>query len=163
MSVVGMFSGGAGQADDGVGCDSDETAGLSDAVALGQVLEDGDGGWCGEPAAVQRRALAFGEAGAAAMAIQASKLLVLAVAAADGEITDVTLAVECAVGVLAAEASEVVHEADGPGGPGRETIRGWKRKTSLILRRIPHYGSTDLRHHRSMDPRLVRLRSPAKG
>jgi hypothetical protein len=28
-----------------------------------------------------------------------------------------------------------------------ETIRGWKRKTSHILRRIPHHGSTDLRHH----------------
>jgi hypothetical protein len=41
MSVVGMPSGGAGEA-----------AGLPDAVALGQVVEDGDGGLLRESAAV---------------------------------------------------------------------------------------------------------------
>jgi hypothetical protein len=38
-----MSSGGAGQSDDGVAVDADEAPGLADAVALGQVLQGGDG------------------------------------------------------------------------------------------------------------------------
>ena len=142
-----MLSGGAGQSDDGVGCDADETTGLPDPVALGQVVEDGLGGRFGEPAAVQRRTLALGEAGAAAIAVEEPELLVLAVAAADRKIAGIATAVERAIRVLAAEAGEVVHGAREPGGLGRETIRGWKPRASLILRRTPHHSSTDLRHH----------------
>ncbi len=104
-----MLAGGAGQSDDGIGLDADEASGLSDAVALGQVVEDGDGGFIGESAAVQGRALAFGEASAASMAVELAKLFVLAVAAADREIAGVAPAVERTVEILAAEAGEVVH------------------------------------------------------
>jgi hypothetical protein len=111
MSVVGMLSSRTGQADDRVGCDADETTGLSDAVTLGQVVEDGDGRPVGEPTAVQRRPLAFGESGAAAVAVQESELLVLAIAATDREVAGVALSVEAAVGVMAAEPCEVIHGA----------------------------------------------------
>src|SRR5512143_2138769 len=109
MSVVGVLSGGPGQSDNGIRLDADEAAGLSNAIALGQVVEDGDGGFIGESATIQGRALAFGEAGAAGVAVAWAKLFVLAVAAADREVTGVTPAVVCTVGVLAAEACEVVH------------------------------------------------------
>src|SRR5512135_2989369 len=149
MSVVGMSSGGVGQADDGVGLDADEAAGLSDAVALGQVVEDGDGRLLGESAAVQRGALAFGEASAAGVAVELAILLGFAVTAADREIAGVASAVKRTVGILAAEAFEVVHRAGRPGRPGQDEIRRWERMTTLILRRIPHNGSTRLRHHRA--------------
>src|SRR5512144_2998985 len=125
MSVVGMSSGGVGQADDGVGLDADEAAGLSDAVALGQVVEDGDGRLLGESAAVQRRALAFGEASAAGMAVELAKLLVLADSAADREIVGVALAVKRTVGIVATKAGEVVHGVSRPGGSGQNESKGW--------------------------------------
>jgi hypothetical protein len=123
MSVVGMLSGGAGQSDDGIGLDADETSGLSDAVALSQVVEDGLGGLVGETAAVQGRALAFREAGATGVAIEEPESVLLAVAGADREVAGIASAVEGAVSVLATEAGEIVHGARGPGGPGRETDR----------------------------------------
>jgi hypothetical protein len=60
-------------------------------------------------AAIQRRALALREAGAAGVAVELSELLVFADAAADREVAGVASAVEPAVRILAAEASEVVH------------------------------------------------------
>ena len=104
-----MSSGGAGQPQHGVAVDADEAAGLADAIAFGQVLQDGDGGWLGEVAAIQRRALAFREAGAASIAVELAKLLVFADAAANREVPGVASTVERAVGVLAAEAGEFVH------------------------------------------------------
>ncbi|MBV8228369.1 MAG: hypothetical protein JO329_00160 [Planctomycetaceae bacterium] len=148
MSFVGVLPGGAGQADDGVAVDADEAPGLTDAVAFGQVLQDGDGGFLGEVAAIQRRTFAFREAGAAGVAVELSELLVLADSAADREVIGAALAVERAVTILAAEAGEVVHGVSWPAGLGRDAIREWERKTSYILRRIPHRGSTDLGHHR---------------
>jgi hypothetical protein len=50
MSVVGMVAGGFGQSDDGVAMDPDEAFGLTDAVALGEVMEDGAGPLVGESA-----------------------------------------------------------------------------------------------------------------
>jgi hypothetical protein len=157
MSVAGMLSGGVGQSDDGVGLDADEAAGLSDAVALGQVVEDGDGRLLGESAAVQGRALALGEAGTAAVAVELAILLELAVVAADREVSGVALAVVLAVGILAAEACEFVHGMGRPGKPGQDEIRGWERMTSLILRRSPHNGSIRLRHHQRAE--LDRIRN----
>jgi hypothetical protein len=122
MSVVGMTSGGAGQSDDGVGSDADEAAGLSDAVALGQVVEDGDGRLLGESAAVQGCALALGEASAAGVAVEEAILLGLAVVAADREVAGVALAVERTVGILAAEARAVIHGVGGPGRPGQDEV-----------------------------------------
>ncbi len=111
MSVVGVLPGGAGQSHDGVAMDADEAAGLADTVAFRQVFQDRDGGLFGQMTAIQRRALALGEAGAAGVAVELPELLVLADSAAGREITGVALTVERAVGVLAADAREVVHGA----------------------------------------------------
>jgi hypothetical protein len=147
MSVAGVLPGGAGESDDGVAMDADESSGGTDAAALVQVLKHGVGLFLGQMAAVERCALAFGEAGAAAVAVELSELLVLAEAAADREVAGLTLAVEGTVRILAAEAREVVHGVGWLGMPGRDETSGWKRKTAPILRRILHHGSTDLGHH----------------
>jgi hypothetical protein len=117
-----MLTGGASQSDHGIGGDADESAGLSDSVALGQVVEDGLGGRFGESAAEQGRALAFGEAGAAGVAVEESELPRFAISAADREVAGVAFSEERAGGVLAAEAGEVVHGAKGPDGPGQKTV-----------------------------------------
>jgi hypothetical protein len=104
-----MSSGGASQPQDGVAVDADEAPGLADAIAFGQVLQDGDGGRFGEVATIQRRALSFREAGAAGIAVELSELLVFADAAANREVPGVALTIERAVGILAAEAGEFVH------------------------------------------------------
>ena len=106
-----MPPGSAGQSYDGVAMDADEAPGLADAIALGQVLEDRDGGRLGEVAAIQRRALALREAGPASVAVELAELLLLAIAAADREVAGAPPAIEGAVGVLAAEAREVVQRA----------------------------------------------------
>jgi len=118
-----MSSGGVGEAEDGVAVDAEEAPGLADAVAFGQVVQDRDGGGFGEMAAVQRGALALREAGAAGVAVELPVLLVLADAAADGEVAGVAPAVERAFGLLAAETGEVVHGMSEPGGC-RGAIRG---------------------------------------
>jgi hypothetical protein len=124
MSVVGMSPGGVGEAEDGVAVDAEEASGLADAVAFGQVVQDRGGGGLGQMAAVQRGALAFREAGAAGVAVELPELLVLADAAADGEVAGVTPAVEPTSGVLAAETGEVVHGMS-ESGVRREAIRRW--------------------------------------
>ena len=144
---MGVLSGGAGQSDDGVAVDADEAAGGADAAALVEVFEHRVGLFFGQMAAVERCAFALGEAGPTGVAVELSELLVLAESAADREVAGVAPAVERTVGVLAAEAGEVVHGGSRPGGWGRNAIRGEKPKTSTILRRIPQNGSTDLGHH----------------
>jgi hypothetical protein len=94
MSVVGMVPGGAGQSDDGVAMDADEPPGGADAAPLVEVFEHREGLLLGQMAAVQRGALALGEAGAAGVAVEQAELLLLAVAAADREVAGVTFAVE---------------------------------------------------------------------
>jgi hypothetical protein len=138
MSVVGMLAGGAGEPDDGVAVDADEPSGGADAAALVEVLKHCVGLFLGQMAAVERRAFALGEASPAAVAVELPELLVLAEAAADREVAGVTSAVERTIGILTAEAREVVHGVGWPGVPGWDEIRGWKRKSSHILRRIPH-------------------------
>jgi hypothetical protein len=118
VSVVGVLSGGAGESDDGVAVDADESSGGADAAPLVEVFEHREGPLLGQVAAVQRRALALGEAGAAGVAGELPELLVLAEAAADRAVTGVTAAVEGASRVLAAETCEVVQEADRAGRKG---------------------------------------------
>ncbi len=142
-----MLSGGAGESDDGVAMDADESPGGTDAAALVEVLKHGVGLLLGQMAAVERCAFTLGGAGAAAVAVELTELPVLAEPAADREVAGVTLAVERTVRILAAEAGEVVHKVSRPGGWGRNGIRGEEPKTSSILRRIPQDGSTDLGHH----------------
>lgn len=101
-----MTTRGTGQADDGVAVDADEPLGLSDAAAVVEVGEDGTGLLVGEPAIKKGRALAFGEAG---LAIEQTDMFLLAVAVADREVAGTAWAVQRAVGVMRAEASEIVH------------------------------------------------------
>jgi hypothetical protein len=112
VSVVGVLAGDTGEPDDGVAVDADEPSGGTDAAPLVEVFEDREGLLRGQVAAVQRRALALGEAGPANVAVKLSELLVLSESAADREVSGVAPAVERAVGVLAAEGCEVVHGKD---------------------------------------------------
>ena len=146
MSVVGMNSGGACQADNGVAMDADEAPGLANAVALGQVVEDRDGGRFGEVATIQWCALTLGEAGPAGVAVELAELLLFAVVAADREVAGVTFAVERTAGILAAETCEVVHEANWPSARGGDVFGTELRQSRLILRTIPRHGSTYLGH-----------------
>src|SRR5512135_1847618 len=98
MSVVGMLSGHAGESHDGVAVDTDEAAGGTHAAAFIEMFEHRESRLFGQMAAVQRRALALGEAGAAGIAVELPVLLGLAVAAADREIARVALTVERTVG-----------------------------------------------------------------
>jgi hypothetical protein len=148
MSVVGVISGDAGQPDDGVAMDPDEPTGLSDAVALDQVVEHGMGLVPREPTVEQGRPLALGEAGLARVAVEQADVVLLAVTVADGEISGVTSPVEGAVGILATEASEVVH------GEGTSRQRGWVVVQGIgswvldILRRSVFFCSVIPGHHR---------------
>src|SRR4051812_36935523 len=109
MSVVGMLSGDAGQPSDGVGVDADEASGLSDAAAVVEVPEHVEGLPLREMAVEEGRALAFGEAVLARLAVEQADVVLRAVSVADREIAGVSARVEGTVGVLTAEAREVVH------------------------------------------------------
>jgi len=76
------------------------------------VLEHGESLLFREVTVEQGRALAFGEAVLAGFAVEQSDVVLLAVAGADREIAGVSGAVEGALGVLTAEAREVVHSGD---------------------------------------------------
>jgi hypothetical protein len=108
VDVPGVLAGLAGQPHDGVAMDADE--------ALDQMLEDGDDLLRGQAGVRQRAALSFGEAGFAGVAVEQSDVPVFAVAVPDREISGVASAVERAIGILAAEAREVVPGWD----PSRE-------------------------------------------
>ena len=95
-------------ADDRIGGDADEPGGGPHAVAIGQMSEDREGLVRGQLGAEQGCALAFGEPVAAGAAIQQPDVLVLAVAGADRQVAEATLAMIATVGVLAAEAGEVL-------------------------------------------------------
>jgi hypothetical protein len=123
MSVAGMLPDHLRQADDGIAVDDDQAPGLSDAAALGEVSEHGACLLVGQVGVEQRRALALGEAVLAGVAVEQPDVVPFAVAVADGEVCGVASAVEAAIGILAAEACEVVHGLKTPGGPGRVGIR----------------------------------------
>ena len=123
MSLVGMLPDHPGQPDDGVAVDPDQTLGLSDAAALAEVLEHGVGLVLGQVGMEQGRAPARGEAVFAGVAVEEPDVVTLAVVGADGEIPGIALAVEGAIGFLAAEAREVVHGWKAPGSPGRIGVK----------------------------------------
>ena len=123
MSVAGVSSGQFRQADDGIAVDVEEASGLSDAAAFGEVLEYGAGLLLGQVGVEKRRALALGEAILAGVAVEQPDVVLFAVAAAYGEVSGVASAVKGAMGILAAEACEVVHGWKTPGAPGRVGIR----------------------------------------
>ena len=84
MSVVGMLSGPARQPDDGVAMDTDQAFRLSDAAAFAEVVEHGVRRVLGQVGVEQGRALAFGEAALAGLAVEQPDVVLLAVAGADG-------------------------------------------------------------------------------
>ena len=102
----------AGQSADGVGVDADEAPCGANAAALVEVLEDGEGLLLGEMAVEEGRALALGEAVFAGAAVEQSDVVLFAVAGADRQVAGVATGIEGAVGVLTAEAREVVHAGD---------------------------------------------------
>ena len=120
-----MLSGDPGESHDGVAVDADEATGGSHAATFIEMFEHRERRLFGQMAAVQRRALAFGEAGAAGIAVELPVLLAFAVVAADREVAGIALTVERTVGILAAEAVEVVHGAQGLAVMGQDLIRRW--------------------------------------
>jgi hypothetical protein len=132
-----MLAGQFRQADDRIGVDVDQAAGLPDAAAFAEVVEDRAGLLLGEMAMEQRRALALGEAVLAGVAVEQPDVAVLAVAGADREVAGVAPAEERAIGVLAAEVREVVHGTESPRRPGREGIRDGDGNASGINTLIP--------------------------
>jgi hypothetical protein len=126
MSVVGVCAGHLRQAGDGVTVDVDPASGLSDAAALGEVLEHGAGLLVGQVGRGQGRALALGGAVLAGVAVEQADVVVLAVAGADGEVPCLALAVAGAIGLLAAGPSEVVPGLGAPRRQGRVGPRGWE-------------------------------------
>jgi hypothetical protein len=125
MSVAGVLSSQSRQADDGIGVDLDQASGLSDAATLGEVLEDGAGLLVGQMGVEQGRALALGEAVLAGVAVEQADVVCFAIAVANGEVCGVALAEEGTIGILAAEACEVVHGVGSPRRPRRIGFRGW--------------------------------------
>jgi hypothetical protein len=138
MSVAGMSSGQFRQADDRIPVDIDQASGLSDAAALGEVLEHGAGFLLGQVGVEQRCALALGEAVLAGVAVEQADVILFAVAVADGEIPGVALAVGGAIGILAAEAREIVHGWKPPGRPGRTEAKSSEHDASDITTPVPH-------------------------
>jgi hypothetical protein len=98
-----MPPGQACQPHDGVAVHAGEPLGLADAVALGEVLEDRQSRFGGQPGAEESGALALGETGLASRTIEEADVLPLAEETADGEVARVADAVEPAGGRLAAE------------------------------------------------------------
>ena len=118
-----MLSGLFCQADDRIGVNIDQASGLSHAAAFGEVLEHGSGLRLGEVSLEQGSALALGEAVFAGPTVEQADLILLAEAAADGEVSGVASAVEGAIGFLATEASKIIHGVETPRWRGRNGIR----------------------------------------
>jgi hypothetical protein len=100
--------------------DPGEPLGLADAVAFGQVLQDGEGLLGGELGAEEGRPLVLGEAGLAGATVQEPEVVMLAEVATDAEVVAAPSPVAWAVGVLATEACEVVRGHDASWGQGVE-------------------------------------------
>jgi hypothetical protein len=137
MSVVGMLPGPAGQSDDGVAMDPDEASGRPDAAPLVEVVQDGEGLVLGQMGVEQGRTFAFGEAVLAGLAVEEADVVLFAVAGADGEVAGVAETGGGAVGVLTAEAREVVHAEGRSGSRGSKAVRGHKSDAAPILRSSP--------------------------
>jgi hypothetical protein len=126
MELAGVVPGEQGIAGDGILADPDEPAGLTDAAAVGQVGEHGQGPVVGQSAAEERGALALGEPGLASGAVQ-EPALVLAVPGTDGEIPLVPLAVGRALRLEAAEPTQVIGHGSSPGKSTRFKVGHHKR------------------------------------
>jgi hypothetical protein len=74
VELLGVLTGQGGVADDGVLADADQASGLADATAVGQVFQEGQSFFRGQPSLEQRRALAFRETGLARAAVEQASL-----------------------------------------------------------------------------------------
>jgi hypothetical protein len=119
VEVVGVLASEDRQAYHGVLVDADQATGLTDAATLVQVLEHRERFHLRELGAVQRRTFAFGEALLAGPAGQDAAFLVGSIAEAHPQVVAAALTVVGAVGVLAAEGFQVIHNAF-----GRFQVRG---------------------------------------
>src|SRR5262249_48194481 len=109
VEALGVRAGGPGQPADRVLVDADQTGGLADAAAVGQVPEGGQELVTRQAGVEEGRGLVLGEAVLAGAAVEQAVLLADAVAGADGQVALAAPAVQGAGGALAAEAAEVVH------------------------------------------------------
>jgi hypothetical protein len=148
-----MLSDSAGQSADGVGSDTDEASGGSNAAALVEVLKHGQGLRLGELAVTEGRARALGEAVVAGLAGEQADVVLLAGAGADREIAGVAAGVEGAVGVLRAAARAVVQAENRSEQRGSDEVQGSRPGVAPILRCSPAHGSIILRH----DPKIGAL------
>jgi hypothetical protein len=140
----------AGQPPDGVGVAADRATGRADAAALVEVLEHGEGPLLGEMAVERGRALALGEAALAGPAAEQSDVVRPAVTGAGREIAGVADAAGGALGVLTAEACEVIHAGDRSGRGRFDEVRGDEPDVAHILRCSPVRCSVILSHDRKL-------------
>src|SRR5262249_57737740 len=119
VESLGVLAQQSAVADHGVAVHAGQPRRGPHAGAVGEVLDDRQGLLRRQDGAVQRGALALGEAGLAGAAIEQAVLLRLAVAAADGQVALPPLAVVGAVRVLAAEAGQVLLHGSTSAIPGR--------------------------------------------
>ena len=135
---LGVLAGEQGQSCDRVLVDPDQPCGLADAAPLGQVLQDGQYFVVRELGVEQRGALELGKTGLASVAVEKT-VVRLAEVVADREVADAALTVTRAVGVLAAEAAEVVRGHESSWSDPAWRVGSWT--TSLPIGRIPcnHY------------------------
>jgi hypothetical protein len=159
VSIVGVIAGGASQPDDGIAMGADQAAGLADAVAFGEVLEDGLGLVVGQAAVEQRGPLALGEAGLAGLAVEEADVVALAVAGADREVAGAAAREQGAFGILAAEAREVVHGDAASRQAGWVEIQGIDEEVLDILRRLIALCSVIPGHHHPLIHEWLELRS----
>jgi len=105
VGVLGVLTGDAAVAGDGVGRDPAEPPGLAEAAAVGDVLQDRFD-LLGRQSGIERgRALALGEAGLAGPAAEHASGLLGPVAAGHGQVSGPPLAVAGAVGIQAADSA----------------------------------------------------------
>jgi hypothetical protein len=105
----GVVAGLADVAGHRIAVDPDESLGLADAAALGDVFQHGGGLLHCQVGMEQRGALAFGGPTAAGTAAEEADRVALAVVAADGKVFSAPDTRIGAPGIQAAEAREVVH------------------------------------------------------
>src|SRR6185437_13608243 len=109
VGALGVLTGEAAVAGDGVGRHPAEPPGLADPAPFGDVLQDRFDLLLRQPGVEQGRPLALGEAGLAGAAAEHAAGLIRAVAAGHTQVSGPPLAVVGAAGIQAAEAGQVVH------------------------------------------------------
>ena len=109
-----MIAGDPAQAADGAAIDLAKTAGLPDATPFGDVLQDRFDFPRRQSGVEERGSFSLREASLASLTAEHASGLLRAIATGHREISGSTLAVFRALGIQAAEASEVVHGAAPP-------------------------------------------------